>query len=292
MRVLVTGAAGMLGTDVCVAMESAGHAILATDVAAGFHRMDIADHASVSGVLSAFQPDRVIHCAAYTNVDQAEREPDAAYRLNALGSWVVATVCAEHDVPLVAISTDYVFDGTKSDPYTEFDAPNPTSHYGASKLAGENLVRSVWRKHWIVRTAWLFGVHGKCFPNSILTAAETRPELKVVADQTGSPTFTADLAQTLARLIDCMLYGTYHCTNRGATTWYEFASAAVELAGIQGVKVTPIASDEWSTPVKRPANSVLRPLALEMQGAYDMRPWREALADYVARRAAHRAGGG
>src|SRR6185369_6512506 len=138
MRVLITGARGMLGTDVCTALTAAGHEPIATDVVEGAISMDITEIDSVRRVFSRERPDAVIHCAAYTNVDKAETEPDAAYRLNALGSWAVGAACAERDIPICAISTDFVFDGFKPAPYTEFDLPNPISHYGASKLAGEN----------------------------------------------------------------------------------------------------------------------------------------------------------
>src|SRR5215813_7369235 len=165
MRVLVTGAKGMLGTDVCTTLSSAGHEPIATDVVQGAIPMDITDVASVRRVFADERPETVIHCAAYTNVDRAETEPDAAYRLNALGSWTVAAACAERGIPICAISTDFVFDGSKPEPYTEFDLPNPISHYGASKLAGENCIRQICNRFWIVRTAWLFGLNGKSFPN-------------------------------------------------------------------------------------------------------------------------------
>lgn len=289
MRVLVTGASGMLGTDLCAALRAAGMEPIATDIAGDALRMDITDLESVRKMLGETEPDAVIHCAAYTNVDQAEREPDAAYKINALGSWSVALGCAERDIPVCAISTDFVFDGTKDGPYTEFDSPNPLSHYGASKLAGENLIRQACKKHWIARTAWLYGVHGKSFPNSILTAAETRSELKVVADQRGCPTYAGDLAQGLVRLIQSPYYGTYHLTNSGDTNWLGLASMALELAGKTHVKVIPITAAEWPSPVKRPSNSVLRNYALELQGAPLLRPWQEALAEYVKERAAKKA---
>jgi dTDP-4-dehydrorhamnose reductase len=285
MRVLVTGAAGMLGTDVCAALKTAGHEPLPTDLVGDTMPLDITDAGAVRETVVRLRPDAVLHCAAYTNVDGAERDPDAAYRVNALGSWTVAAACAAQDVPLCAISTDFVFDGAKTEPYTEFDAPNPLNHYGASKLAGENRVREICRRHWIVRTAWLYGLHGKSFPNTILTAAETRPELRVIADQRGSPTFTEDLAKALLWIIRSPLYGTYHVTNAGAITWYEFARRALELAGMGHVKVVPITSGEWPSPTRRPANSALRPYALELQNVPLPRPWEEALAEFVRKRA-------
>lgn len=284
MRVLVTGANGMLGTDLCAALRAAGLEPLPTARADPAAPLDVTDFAAVKETLARLRPDIVIHCAAYTHVDEAERDPDAAYRVNAQGSWNVAAVCAERDIPLCALSTDFVFDGTKDGPYTEFDAPNPINQYGASKRAGEDCVRQLCRKHWIVRTAWLFGLHGRCFPDSILRAAETRSELRVVADQRGSPTYTADLAEALVRLIRSPLYGTYHVTNAGAATWYDFARKALELAGREDVRVVPILASEWPSPVRRPANSVLRNYAQELQSAPLLRPWEESLAEFIQKR--------
>ena len=284
MRVLVTGAAGMLGTDICLALWHAGMEPLPTGRTGAITHLDVTDAANCDAVMDLLKPDAVIHCAAYTNVDGAERDPDAAYRVNALGSWIVAVACAARGVPLCAVSTDFVFDGAKAEPYTEFDAPHPLGHYGASKLAGENCIRQVCHQHWIVRTSWLFGVRGKCFPDSILRAAETRPELRVVADQRGTPTYTPDLAAALVRLIGSPLYGTYHIANAGVTTWYTFACRTLEMAGRGGTRVVPITSADWPSPTRRPANSALRPYALELQGVDLPRPWEEALADYLRAR--------
>jgi dTDP-4-dehydrorhamnose reductase len=287
MRVLVTGAKGMLGTDLCQVLEAAGHEPQPTDVRGeGLSAtLDITSIDQARGALSQLAPDVVIHCAAYTNVDQAEREPDAAYRVNALGSWVMAAACHAAGIPLAAISTDFVFDGEKGEPYTEFDAPNPLGVYGASKLAGESCIRQVAPRHWIVRTAWLYGAHGKCFPDTMIRAAETRPELRVIQNQRGTPTYTRDLASALVRIIESPLYGTYHVANAGTTTWYDFARKALELAGHTKTRVVPITAAEWPSPTRRPASSALRPYALELQGAPLPRPWEEALADYVAARA-------
>jgi len=295
MQVLVTGANGMLGTDLCAALRAAGFEPLPTartkaETRQIVSRLDVTDADGVRETLARLRPDVVIHCAAYTNVEEAELDPDPAFRVNAQGSWNVASACAAQDIPLCALSTDYVFDGTKSAPYTEFDPPNPINQYGASKWAGENCVRQLCRKHWIVRTAWLFGLHGKCFPDSILRAAETLPELRVVADQRGSPTYTADLADALVRLIRSPLYGTYHIANAGAATWYDFARKTLELAGKTGVRVAPIRSADRLSVVRRPANSVLRPYALELQNAPRLRSWEDALADYVAKRQARSIG--
>lgn len=281
MRVLVTGANGMLGTDLCARLRAEGMEPIATDIAGAPVALDVTDRAACARALAETRPDATVHCAAYTDVDGAERSPDLAYRLNAYGSWVLASACAEHDVPLCAISTDFVFDGLKRAPYTEFDMPCPLGVYGASKLGGENRIRETWRKHWIVRTAWLYGVHGRSFPASILRAAASRPELRVVADQRGSPTCTADLSAAIVRLLASPLYGTYHVVNDGDASWYELACHLLDCAGLAHVKVTPIRAAEWPSPARRPAYSVLRPFALEMSGMPVPRHWREAVRDYI-----------
>ncbi len=284
MRVLVTGGMGMLGTDVCAAADDAGMHAVAADLRSETEPLDITDPGSVAACLDRVRPDVVVHCAAMTNVDGCEREPDAAYRLNAWGAWCVAEGCARRQTPLCAIGTDFVFDGEKGAPYTEYDAANPLGEYGASKLAGEQHVRELCRRHWIVRTAWLFGAHGKCFPDTMLRAAERGGPLRVVADQVGSPTYTVDLASAIVRLLSRPYYGTYHITNAGQASWYELAREVLRVAGRDDTLVTPIASADWPTPTRRPAYSVLRNLALEMQGEALLPDWREAVARYVVER--------
>jgi dTDP-4-dehydrorhamnose reductase len=294
MRVLVTGANGMLGIDLCALLEAGGHEVVRTDVAVReghavppWEALDITDTPAVARCLLGHQPDAVIHTAAYTDVDGCERNPDLAYRINALGTWNLASVCGSHHITLVYVSTDFVFDGTKGEPYTEFDTPNPLSRYGASKLAGEQFVRQLCRQHFIARTAWLFGVHGPSFPAKMLEQAKTKSALEVVVDQVGCPTHTRDLAQTLASLLRSPLYGTYHITNAGSCSWYEFAKTTLELAGVENVVVHPMPADRWPSPTKRPAYSVLRRYALEMQGRDNLRPWPEAVREFLALRAKH-----
>jgi dTDP-4-dehydrorhamnose reductase len=288
MRVLVTGANGMLGIDLCGLLEAAGHTVIRTDVGVRegmtvppWEPLDITDTRAVTQSILNHQPDAVIHAAAHTNVDGCERDPDLAYRINALGTWNVAAVCGAHNVTLAYVSTDFVFDGTKRTPYTEFDTPNPISHYGASKLAGEKLVAQLCRRHFIVRTAWLYGVHGRNVPNIVLAQAKTQTEMRMVTDQVGSPTHTLDLAATIISLLDSPLYGTYHVVNAGQCSWYELAQKTLELAGITTLRLIPIPADQYPTPTKRPAYSVLRRFALELQGKDNLPPWQQALARFI-----------
>ena len=175
-----------------------------------------------------------------------------------------------------------MFDGTKGAPYTEYDKPNPINQYGASKLAGEEAVRELCNRHYIVRTSWLFAPHGKNFALSILRASEVNKEMRVVSDQTGSPTYAKDLAHFLATLAGSPLYGTYHFANAGSCSWFEFAKNVLEQAGRLDVNVVPIKSEEWNTPAKRPAYSVLRRYKLELLGRDSARPWQEAVTEFVS----------
>ena len=289
MRILITGAAGMLGTDACRILAERGHDVIPTDIgpaAVGDIRpLDITDFAAVRLLFAQVRPNLIFHGAAYTNVDGCERDPDLAYKVNAQGTWAVASAAEEIGAGLAAISTDFVFDGASSKRYTEFDLPNPISHYGASKLAGENLARAACRRCYIVRTAWLYGVHGKNFPYTVLNLAKTKPELPIVADQFGTPTYTVDLVEAIAGIIQTPQYGVYHVSNGGETSWQGFAKSILEKCGLSQIPVTPISSDEYAqrfgSPTRRPAYSVLRHYALELQGKDTLRPWEEALDAFL-----------
>lgn len=272
----------MLGTDLQSELQSQ-HELILTDVTGDTRFMDITDTQQVQQVISETRPDLVIHGAAYTDVDGCEREPDKAFRVNGLGTWNIASACRAVDAAMVYISTDFVFDGEKGEPYTEYDTPNPISHYGGSKLAGETHVRTLCPRHYIARTSWLYGVHGKNFPYAIINKAKTTKELKVVSDQIGTPTFTIDLARAVKSVIGSPLYGTYHMTNKGSCSWYDFAKRILAQAGMNDVEVKPIASDEWPTPTRRPKYSVLRHYSLELQGKDNLRPWEDALEDFISR---------
>lgn len=275
MRVLVTGARGMLGAELC-AMLAPRHEVAAFDLA----EADLTRPEAVAAI-AARRPEAVVHCAAMANVDGCERDPDAAYAANGLGTRHVALACQRLDVPLLYVSTDFVFDGAKREPYYEWDAPNPLGHYGRSKLAGEQAVRELLSRFFIVRTSWLFGQHGKNFVSGILAKARADGTVRVVNDQTGSPTYARDLSAAMIRLIESPYYGAYHLTNAGSCTWHAFAAEAVRIAGVRA-DVVPITSAEYPTPTRRPAYSVLRNFCWERTFGATLRPWQDALREHLS----------
>ena len=285
MKVSVTGANGQLGTDLCQALRD-------FQVIPLTHKdIEITDMSSVKEVLGKYEPNIVINTAAYVRVDDCETEPDKAFKVNALGARNVAVVAQELGAKLVYISTDYVFGGEaepRITPYTEFDTPIPLNIYGKSKLAGENFVRHLCQKHFIVRTSGLFGVAGASgkggnFIETMLRLAKERDELSVVNDQVFSPTYTKDLATKIARLIGMEFYGIFHITNRGACSWYEFATEILKLAGLK-TPIIPITSDKYPQKAKRPCLSALDNYQLRLLGMDDMRSWRGALKNYMIER--------
>ena len=272
----------MLGADLQEAL-SQKHQLVLTDITGDVIPLDITDEKQVTATIAKHRPDLVIHAAAYTDVDGCELDPEKAFLVNAEGTHNVALACELSDAALVYISTDFVFDGEKGEPYTEQDVPNPINHYGATKLAGENYVKEFCPRHFIIRTAWLYGIHGESFPRTIINAAKAGKPLSVITDQVGSPTFTADLASAIYEVIKGPNYGTYHITNRGLCSWYEFAKKTLSFAGMNDVEIKPITSEEWPSPTKRPKYSVLSHHALEILGQDNMRTWEEALHDFVSR---------
>ncbi|MNL07361.1 dTDP-4-dehydrorhamnose reductase [compost metagenome] len=288
MKVLVAGAKGMLGHDLIPALRQAGHLAVPSGVLPvdepDYVTMDITDLAQVREVFASVKPDAVINCAAYTNVDGAETDEENAYRINALGSWNLALACQAADIPVMYVSTDYVFDGTKGSAYDEYDTPNPQSVYGRSKRAGEIHVERLCSKHYIVRTAWLYGHGGKNFVETILNAASERPELKVVNDQWGSPTWTVDLARTMCALLTSERFGTYHVTSSGLCTWQDFANKIVELGGL-ATPVLPQSTKELNRPAPRPHFSALRHRGLALINMHEMPTWEASLAKYLEERA-------
>lgn len=279
MRTLIFGSKGQLGRDLLQVFSRRGETL-------GFDlpELDIANSTLVRAVASDFRPDAIINAAAYTQVDDAEDDRDGAYRANEEGARAVAQVASERECPLVLISTDYVFDGTASTPY-EPDAPeSPLGVYGASKAAGEAATRAECpARHIILRTAWLYGPGGNNFVEKILALAADRPELKVVSDETGSPTHTLDLAWAAEAALAAKAYGTHHAVNSGWCTRLDFARAIIELAGLD-TRLKPCKSSEFPSKAQRPAYSVLSTRTLEEATGHKMRAWQDALRDYMERR--------
>jgi dTDP-4-dehydrorhamnose reductase len=261
MRVLVTGAGGQLGREVVDVCTAAGDEVVACDRAA----LDVADRDQVLQVIHAAAPDAVVHAGAWTNVDGCETDPDRAYAVNALGTRHVAEGARLVGARVCYVSTDYVFDGTGSRPYHEWDAVNPLSTYGRSKLGGEAVLGP---DDTVVRTSWVCGRHGKNFVKTIVGRAAEGNALTVVDDQWGCPTFADDLAGMIRRLVVARLPGVFHVTNQGATTWYRFARDAVEAAGLDAGLVSPITTGQLAPPrpAPRPAYSVLDNAALRLTG--------------------------
>jgi dTDP-4-dehydrorhamnose reductase len=279
MRLLITGAAGMLGQDVQVVSIAAGHQV----VALGRPQLDITDPDAVSAAVGDARPDAVINCAAYTKVDDAEGDAEGAAAINSDAAGVLAAAAAAAGAWLVHVSTDYVFDGAKTTgPYVESDLPDPRSVYGATKLAGERqIAERAPDGHTIVRTAWLFGVGGPCFPATILRLAADRDQLSVVDDQRGTPTYTGHLAGALVRLAEeRSLIGVVHVAAAGECSWFEFAREVVAAGGGRA-QVNPCTTDEFPRPAPRPAYSVLRS---ERSGVPVLADWHEGLSEYLRSR--------
>lgn len=271
MRIVVTGARGQLGRSLQRAL--AKHDCVPVDLP----DCDVADPAAVD-CLAAFEPELVIHAAAMTDVDGCERDPEAAFRVNALGTQHVALACQRAGCPMLYVSTDYVFDGAKGEPYWEFDEPNPLSVYGASKLAGERYVQTLLNRFYIVRTAWLYGPGGRNFVAKVLELGRTREELAFVTNEVGSPTYAPDLAEAIARLIQHPLYGVYHLVNEGACSRFEFARAILELGGLGHVRLRPI--EHYPRLARPPAYAPLRNFCAATQLGIVLRPWKEGLQAY------------
>ena len=273
MRILVTGANGQLGRE--IARQGQEHELVLTDV----DTLDITDGKSVMNFFRDIKPQAVIHCAAYTNVDGAELDVDAAFRVNVIGAQNMAAGCLETGARMVYVSTDYVFDGQTNTLYREFDVVNPQTVYGRTKWQGEEMVRQILGRHYIVRTAWLYG-DGNNFVRTMLRLANEQDSLRVVDDQVGTPTSTVDLAWTIFRLLASDAFGTYHATCQGQCSWYEFACEIFRQAG-KSVGVVPVTTAEFVRPAKRPAYSVLDNHMLRMTVGDPMRNWNEALRDYL-----------
>ncbi len=276
MRVLVTGAKGMLGTALLSCLGSE-HKVVGVD----FDDFDISQETAVQKALGNLRPDFVFHLAAYTDVDGCEVNPQMAQEINAQGTRNVARSCAEIGAILLYVSTDYVFDGSLERHYREEDTPNPTSAYGQSKLGGERHVQALLGRHFIVRSSWLYGPHGKNFVATILKLAIERDEIRVVSDQQGSPTYTQHLASKLAQMLRVQAYGIYHVTGAGNCSWFDFARAILKLGGLERIRVVPISTQESGRRARRPANSVLENRRLIESHLGALPNWKEGLAHYL-----------
>ena len=273
MKILVTGANGQLGRE--VARQGTGHELILTD----YEKLDITDSAAVASFMREIKADAVIHCAAYTNVDGAEDDADGAFRVNVVGAQNMAAACLETGARMVYVSTDYVFDGQSQKPYREFDATNPQSVYGVTKWQGEQIVKEILGRHYILRTAWLYG-DGNNFVKTMLRLAATNDTLRVVHDQIGTPTSTVELTKAIFKLLASDAYGTYHGTCQGQCSWYDFACEIFRQAG-KNIKVIPVTTEEFPRPAKRPAHSVLDNYMLRMTVGDPMSTWQEALQEYL-----------
>jgi dTDP-4-dehydrorhamnose reductase len=277
MRILVMGHKGMLGSDL---MEVLGrdHEVNGVDIG----EFDITSAPDCVRVVEEFKPDVIVNAAAYTDVDGCETNRDACFAVNAEGVRNVASACKASNAKIVHYSTDYVFDGTKGEPYLEDDPCRPINAYGESKHKGEQHLIRTAENHVLIRTAWLYGRQGKNFVKAILAKAKDEGALRVVDDQLGSPTYSLDLAQATKLLIESDCRGIYHVTNRGVCSWYQFAQRILEYAQLSGVTVEPIRSQELNRKAKRPAYSVLSNRKFMEATQRAMRPWQVALNDYLA----------
>ena len=276
MRVLVTGAKGQLGRDLMNELKRQGLEGIGVDV----EEMDITDPEKCRSVIGQAGADAVIHCAAYTAVDAAEDQAELCRKINGEGTRNVAEACRDAGVKLMYISTDYVFDGEEERPWEPDDARNPLNVYGESKYQGELAVEEYLDKYFIVRIAWVFGVNGKNFIKTMLRLAKDHKEINVVNDQTGSPTYTYDLAVLLADMVETEKYGRYHATNEGLCTWYEFAKEIFAQAGVD-VKVNPVSSEEFPAKARRPHNSRMDKSRLTQNGFKLLPSWQDALKRYL-----------
>lgn len=294
MKVLVTGAKGMLGQDLCPIFEDAGMFVIETDK----ENLDITDFEAAKSFITNTKPQIIVHLAAYTNVDMAETEKEAADSINHKAAENLALIAKQTGAILIYVSTDYVFDGEKNAPYLPNDPANPISQYGKTKFLGEEAIRKNAEKYYIARTSWLYGINGKNFIETMLKLGEANKEIKVVNDQTGSPTYTVDLALGILNLLN-KPFGTYHISGEGETTWYGFAKEIFAQAEIKA-NLTPVSTEEYvknsggilapkpeasslDTEINKEDKKLIaqRPKYSTMQNSVPMRHWKEALKSYL-----------
>jgi dTDP-4-dehydrorhamnose reductase len=293
MKILITGSSGMLGTDLCEVLK-ADHELAGMDTVRPrsegnaphlFHEANVTDPERVKEIFDKEEPELVIHAAAWTDVDGCERDPEKAFLVNTEGTHNVVDASRDGNVPLIFISTDFVFDGDKGEPYREDDRTNPLNVYGRSKLEAEEVIKRGLSRYAIVRTSWLFGMNGRNFVRTVIEKGRKEGRVRVVDDQAGSPTYTGDLAgalKDLAKLVDEMGQDIYHVSNSGWCSWYDLAlSISERLSGTEDFAVEPVTSVELDRPAKRPGFSALDCSAFEKRTGHKMRPWQDALGDYI-----------
>lgn len=284
-KILVTGCNGQLGRAIRKEYAASDVEFINTDVVEGegVVSLDITDVDAVLKLVRAEKPDVIINCAAHTNVDKCEEQWNLAYKINAIGPRNLSIAATEADAKMIHVSTDYVFEGNGTRPYTEFDAPNPVSAYGKTKLEGENFVKEFAKKHFILRTAWLYG-DGKNFVKTMLALAENHDELNVVCDQVGTPTSAVELAKMIHYLEGTENYGTFHATCEGDTNWADFAEAIFKRAG-KNVKVNHVTSKQYKemnpASANRPAYSILEDYMIKLTSDFVMADWQDALDVYM-----------
>ena len=278
-NILVTGSTGQLGSDVVKELLKRGYSTLSPNRS----EFNLCSEDSIRNYILNSNCEAIVHCAAYTQVDKAEDEKDLCIKINATATKHIAKCAKILDIPMIYISTDYVFDGTKDGEYTENDETNPINIYGESKLAGEKYVQEILDKYYIVRTSWVFNINGKNFIETMLRLSKTNNQLSIVNDQIGSPTYTRDLSRLLVDMLETNKYGLYHATNEGYCSWYEFANTIFKLANIN-IDIKAINSNEYASRAKRPLNSKLSKDKLIEYGFKPLPHWEDALKDYLIRR--------
>ena len=278
-NILVTGSTGQLGSDVVKELLKRGYSTLSPNRS----EFNLCSEDSIRNYILNSNCEAIVHCAAYTQVDKAEDEKDLCIKINATATKHIVKCAKILDIPMIYISTDYVFDGTKDGEYTENDETNPINIYGESKLAGEKYVQEILDKYYIVRTSWVFNINGKNFIETMLRLSKANNQLSIVNDQIGSPTYTKDLSRLLVDMLETSKYGLYHATNEGYCSWYEFANTIFKLANIN-IDIMAINSNEYASRAKRPLNSKLSKDKLIEYGFKPLPNWKDALKDYLIRR--------
>ena len=278
-NILVTGSTGQLGSDVVKELLKRGYSTLLPNRS----ELNLCSEDNIRNYILNSNCEAIVHCAAYTQVDKAEDEKDLCIKINATATKHIAKCAKILDIPMIYISTDYVFDGTKDGKYTENDETNPINIYGESKLAGEKYVQEILDKYYIVRTSWVFNINGKNFIETMLRLSKANNQLSIVNDQIGSPTYTKDLSRLLVDMLETSKYGLYHATNEGYCSWYEFANTIFKLANIN-IDIKAINSNEYASRAKRPMNSKLSKDKLIEYGFKPLPHWEDALKDYLIRR--------